>query len=151
MVALLTFLGRALMDWRYEYSRQDPTGIWDTPLALIFMGLIWGWQWDPIGGKSWQPPGADRLSDRSPVVGEKPEVANRVEYLGGGSFTIMLQVRPHGFFQNRPLLKDSTSGETTLQTCSPFFVFTFVRPLVLVGLHLFASVTPGGETARLKS
>jgi len=45
VVALLTFLGRAFMDWRYEYPNQDPTGIWDTPMALIYIALIGGWLW----------------------------------------------------------------------------------------------------------
>jgi hypothetical protein len=45
VIALLTFLGRAFMDWRYEYPLQDPAGNWDTPGALIYMALIGGWLW----------------------------------------------------------------------------------------------------------
>lgn len=30
-IVFLTFLGRALMDWRYEYPYQDPAGNWDMP------------------------------------------------------------------------------------------------------------------------
>jgi len=45
VVALLTFLGRAFMDWRYEYPNQDPTGNWDTFTALIYMVLVGGWLW----------------------------------------------------------------------------------------------------------
>jgi len=45
VVALLTFLGRAFVDWRYEYPQQDPAGNWDTPMALIYMALIGGWLW----------------------------------------------------------------------------------------------------------
>jgi hypothetical protein len=45
VIAFLTFLGRAFMDWRYEYPNQDPGGNWDTPLALIYMALAGGWLW----------------------------------------------------------------------------------------------------------
>lgn len=45
VIAFLTFLGRAFMDWRYEYPQQDPLGSWDTPMALIYMALIGGWLW----------------------------------------------------------------------------------------------------------
>lgn len=45
VVALLSFLGRAVMDWRYEYPRQDPTGSLDTMMALIYLALIGGWLW----------------------------------------------------------------------------------------------------------
>jgi len=45
VLALLTFLGRAFMDWRYEYPQQDPAGNWDTPMALIYMALVGGWLW----------------------------------------------------------------------------------------------------------
>jgi len=43
--ALLTFLGRAFLDWRYQYSQSDPAGNWDTSTALIYMLLIGGWLW----------------------------------------------------------------------------------------------------------
>jgi hypothetical protein len=42
-IALLTFLGRSFMDWRFEYSQQDPAG--STSGALIYMVLIGGWLW----------------------------------------------------------------------------------------------------------
>jgi len=45
VVAFLTFLGRAFMDWRYEYPNQDPVGNGDTSTALIYMVLIGGWLW----------------------------------------------------------------------------------------------------------
>lgn len=45
VVALLTFLGRGFLDWRYEYPLQDPTGSWDTPGALVYMALAGGWIW----------------------------------------------------------------------------------------------------------
>ena len=45
VIAFLTFLGRAFMDWRYEYPSQDPAGNWDTPGALIYMALAGGWLW----------------------------------------------------------------------------------------------------------
>jgi hypothetical protein len=45
LFALLTFLGRGFMDWRYEYPLQDPTGVWDIPGALIYMALAGGWIW----------------------------------------------------------------------------------------------------------
>lgn len=45
VIAFLTFLGRALMDWRYEYPHQDPSGAWDTPGALIYMALAGLWLW----------------------------------------------------------------------------------------------------------
>lgn len=44
-IAFLTFLGRAFMDWRYEYPFQDPAGNWDTPGALIYMALAGAWLW----------------------------------------------------------------------------------------------------------
>ncbi len=44
-IAFLTFLGRALMDWRYEYPNQDPAGNWDMPGALIYVVLTGGWLW----------------------------------------------------------------------------------------------------------
>ncbi|HSF83073.1 MAG TPA: hypothetical protein VLA49_17685 [Anaerolineales bacterium] len=45
VVALLTFLGRGFLDWRYEYPLQDPTGSWDTLGALVYMALAGGWIW----------------------------------------------------------------------------------------------------------
>jgi hypothetical protein len=45
VIALLTFLGRGFMDWRYEYPLQDPTGAWDIPGALVYMALAGGWIW----------------------------------------------------------------------------------------------------------
>jgi len=45
VIAFLTFLGRAFMDWRYEYPKQDPVGNWDTPMALIYLALVGGWLW----------------------------------------------------------------------------------------------------------
>ncbi len=44
-IALLLFLGRGFMDWRYEYPLQDPSGAWDLPGALIYMALAGGWIW----------------------------------------------------------------------------------------------------------
>jgi len=44
-LALLTFLGRAFMDWRYEFPMDDPMGNWAVPGALIYMGLIGIWLW----------------------------------------------------------------------------------------------------------
>lgn len=44
-IALLTFLGRGFMDWRYEYPLQDPAGAWDIPGALMYMILAGGWIW----------------------------------------------------------------------------------------------------------
>jgi hypothetical protein len=45
VIALLTFLGRGFMDWRYEYPLQDPAGAWDIPGALVYMALSGGWIW----------------------------------------------------------------------------------------------------------
>ena len=45
VLALLTFLGRAFMDWRYEYPLQDPAGAWDIPAAVVYMALTGGWIW----------------------------------------------------------------------------------------------------------
>jgi hypothetical protein len=45
VIALLTFIGRGMMDWRYEYPLQDPTGAWDIPGTLIYLALIGGWIW----------------------------------------------------------------------------------------------------------
>jgi len=44
-IALLTFLGRGFMDWRYEYPLQDPSGAFDIPGALIYMALAGIWIW----------------------------------------------------------------------------------------------------------
>ena len=44
-IALLVFLGRGFMDWRYEYPIQDPAGAWDIPGGLIYMALAGGWIW----------------------------------------------------------------------------------------------------------
>jgi hypothetical protein len=44
-IALLFFLGRGFMDWRYEYPIQDPAGAWDIPGALIYMALTGVWIW----------------------------------------------------------------------------------------------------------
>jgi len=45
VLAFLSFLGRAFLDWRYEYPQQDPTGSLDTPMALIYLVLAGGWLW----------------------------------------------------------------------------------------------------------
>ena len=45
VVALLTFLGRTFLDWRYQYPESDPAGNWDTSTVLIFLLLIGGWLW----------------------------------------------------------------------------------------------------------
>jgi hypothetical protein len=45
VIALLSFLGRAFMDWRYEYPAQDPAGSWDTPMALTYLVLVGIWIW----------------------------------------------------------------------------------------------------------
>lgn len=45
VIALLTFLGRGFMDWRYEYPLQDPTGAFDIPGTLVYMALAGGWIW----------------------------------------------------------------------------------------------------------
>ncbi|MEK6255846.1 MAG: hypothetical protein N2C13_00835 [Chloroflexota bacterium] len=45
LIALLSFLGRAFMDWRYEYSLQDPSGDWDTFGSLTYLILIGIWIW----------------------------------------------------------------------------------------------------------
>jgi hypothetical protein len=44
-VAFLTFIGRAFMDWRFEYPLQDPEGSWATLGAVIYMLLAGGWLW----------------------------------------------------------------------------------------------------------
>lgn len=44
-IALLTFLGRGFLDWRYEYPAQDPAGSFDTPLALTYIALTGLWIW----------------------------------------------------------------------------------------------------------
>jgi len=46
IIAFLTFLGRAFLDWRYQYPLSDPGGNWDTLTALIYMLLIGGWLWE---------------------------------------------------------------------------------------------------------
>jgi hypothetical protein len=45
VIALLTFLGRGFLDWRYEYPLQDPAGSFDTLLALIYVALAGVWVW----------------------------------------------------------------------------------------------------------
>jgi len=45
VIALLTFLGRTFLDWRYQYPQSDPGGNWDTLTALIYMLLIGGGLW----------------------------------------------------------------------------------------------------------
>jgi len=45
VIALLTFLGRTFLDWRYQYPQSDPAGNFDTSTALIFLLLIGGWLW----------------------------------------------------------------------------------------------------------
>ncbi len=45
VIAFLTFLGRAFMDWRYEYPSQDPAGNWDIIGALVYMAFAGGWVW----------------------------------------------------------------------------------------------------------
>lgn len=50
VIAFLTFLGRAFMDWRYEYPLQDPAGSWATLGALIYMALAGGWLWSLLAG-----------------------------------------------------------------------------------------------------
>lgn len=47
-LALLTFLGRGFLDWRFEYPIQDPTGSWATPGALFYMVLAGVWVWGLI-------------------------------------------------------------------------------------------------------
>jgi hypothetical protein len=49
-IALLTFLGRGFMDWRYEYPQQDPSGAFDIPGALIYMALAGLWIWALLAG-----------------------------------------------------------------------------------------------------
>ena len=44
-IALLTFLGRGFMDWRYEYPLQDPSGSFDIPGVLTYMALAGIWIW----------------------------------------------------------------------------------------------------------
>jgi len=44
-VALLAFLGRTMLDWRYEYPVFDPTGEMDTTMTLTFLALVWIWVW----------------------------------------------------------------------------------------------------------
>lgn len=44
-IALLTFLGRGFMDWRYEIPHHDPTGAFAIPGALAYMALSGIWVW----------------------------------------------------------------------------------------------------------
>ena len=44
-LALLVFLGRTMLDWRYEFPVFDPTGSMDTFLALIILVLVGIWLW----------------------------------------------------------------------------------------------------------
>lgn len=56
LIAFLTFLGRAFLDWRYESPNLDPAGNWDTPVALIYMALAGGWLWSllaAVRGSRW--------------------------------------------------------------------------------------------------
>jgi len=57
VLAFLTFLGRAFMDWRYEYPRQDPTGSLDTTMALIYMALVGVWLWGLLAAGRGSRPG----------------------------------------------------------------------------------------------
>jgi hypothetical protein len=59
-IAFLTFLGRAFLDWRFEYLKQDPAGNWASPGALIYMVLAGGWVWSLL---------AATRSSRSGLVG----------------------------------------------------------------------------------
>lgn len=45
VIALLTFLGRGFMDWRYEFPVQDPSGAFDIPGALLYMAFAGIWIW----------------------------------------------------------------------------------------------------------
>ncbi|HSR32952.1 MAG TPA: hypothetical protein VLY63_20505 [Anaerolineae bacterium] len=44
-LAFLSFLGRAFLDWRYEFPAQDPAGNWDTPTVLIYLAFAGAWLW----------------------------------------------------------------------------------------------------------
>ena len=50
-----------------------------------------------------------------------------INYCWLGWFTITLQIRPHGSFQNRPLLKDSTTSRMTLRSWSSSLRIHFVK------------------------
>lgn len=58
-IAFLTFLGRAFMDWRYEYPLQDPEGSWVFSGVLIYTLVAGGWLWSILA--------ADRGSRRGLV------------------------------------------------------------------------------------
>lgn len=45
ILALLVFLGRTMLDWRYEFPAFDPTGSMDTSMALTFLVLVGIWLW----------------------------------------------------------------------------------------------------------
>ncbi|MBW8011128.1 MAG: hypothetical protein FVQ83_07805 [Chloroflexi bacterium] len=45
VIAFLSFMGRAFLDWRWEYPAQDPLGNWDTPMALTYLALAGLWIW----------------------------------------------------------------------------------------------------------
>jgi hypothetical protein len=54
--AFLTFLGRAFMDWRFEYPLQDPTGSSATLAVLLYVALAGGWLWGllaAVRGSRW--------------------------------------------------------------------------------------------------
>jgi len=57
VIAFLTFLGRAFMDWRYKYPQQDPAGRWDTPMALIYKVLLGVWLWGLLAAGRGSPLG----------------------------------------------------------------------------------------------
>jgi hypothetical protein len=44
-LAFLTFLGRAFMDWRFEYALQDPEGSFAAVGAIAYMAIAGGWLW----------------------------------------------------------------------------------------------------------
>lgn len=45
VLALLSFLGRAFLDWRYEFPVQDPAGNWATVGAITYIFLAGLWVW----------------------------------------------------------------------------------------------------------
>lgn len=49
--ALLAFMGRGFMDWRYEYPQRDPAGNFDIPGALFYMALTGSWVWALLAAK----------------------------------------------------------------------------------------------------
>lgn len=51
-IALLTFLGRGMMDWRYEFAALDPSGSFDLPGALVYMLLAGGWIWGLVAASN---------------------------------------------------------------------------------------------------